>query len=655
MKKVININFQGRIIPIEESAYEILKQYTTSLKNHFYNEEGKDEIINDIENRIAELLSEELKKNPTGCITDDSLEAIIKNIGRPEDFDEDFDDNKSSQTATGSGDSNTAREARGNIFRNAEDKVLGGVCSGLAYYLKIDPTLVRILFAIITFGGFGSGVLLYIILWIVLPIKGLKTNYRIRLYRNPDSRVLGGVASGIASYFNTAIWIPRLVFALPLVVSLFENIFGNWDNHKLFSLISGGAGGTLTLIYIILWAVVPEAKTASEKLEMRGEKVDLNTIKQTIQEEMQGFKGKASQFGEEVRDRAQNLGKDFSNASQTAGERTSAFANEVKPVAKSLGSRFLHIIGVLFKVFFLFIGGILVFALLISLIGILFSGISLMGLKDFILTGFWQNLVAFNTLGFLIGVPIIAILFWLIKRLLGIQSKYKFFGYFFGGLFFIGLISFLVLVKLIARDFRTKEVLTEDIALKTPSNNKLELELSETNTKFYNDFWFKFDEDEDGKGFPLLSEKGDSLLLNFATKIRIVPSKDSLYHAHISKSARGYTHAEATQTAQLIDLPINQQDSILLVPKGFPISKQSKFRNQKVLLIIKVPIGKQIRIANSARNFTLFNSIFNFNNADDSFGDDYFKEPEVWYIMTPEGPKPADAQPQEEKSSGSTI
>ena len=95
MKKVININFQGRIIPIEESAYEILIQYTTSLKNHFYNEEGKDEIINDIENRIAELLSLELKKNLNGCITDDSLEAIIKNIGRPEDFDEEFDDNKS--------------------------------------------------------------------------------------------------------------------------------------------------------------------------------------------------------------------------------------------------------------------------------------------------------------------------------------------------------------------------------------------------------------------------------------------------------------------------------------------------------------------------------------------------------------------------------
>jgi hypothetical protein len=73
------------------------------------------------------------------------------------------------------------------------------------------------------------------------------------------------------------------------------------------------------------------------------------------------------------------------------------------------------------------------------------------------------------------------------------------------------------------------------------------------------------------------------------------------------------------------------------------------------LLVIEVPIGKQIRIANSARNFTLFISIFNFNNYDDSFGDEYFKEPETWYIMTPEGPKPVEPQIDVDKTSGSNI
>ena len=61
MKKIININFRGRVIPIEESAYETLKQYVDSLRKYFANEEGRDEIINDIESRIAELFSERLK------------------------------------------------------------------------------------------------------------------------------------------------------------------------------------------------------------------------------------------------------------------------------------------------------------------------------------------------------------------------------------------------------------------------------------------------------------------------------------------------------------------------------------------------------------------------------------------------------------------
>jgi hypothetical protein len=85
MKKVININFQGRVIPIEESAYDMLKQYVESLRKFFANEEGRDEIINDIEGRIAELFGESLKKGST-CITDDDVNHIIESMGRPEDF-----------------------------------------------------------------------------------------------------------------------------------------------------------------------------------------------------------------------------------------------------------------------------------------------------------------------------------------------------------------------------------------------------------------------------------------------------------------------------------------------------------------------------------------------------------------------------------------
>jgi len=81
MKQVININFQGRVVPIEVTAFDLLKQYTDSLNRHFAHEEGKDEIINDIESRIGELFQERLKKGAT-CITDDDVNAIIKSMGK---------------------------------------------------------------------------------------------------------------------------------------------------------------------------------------------------------------------------------------------------------------------------------------------------------------------------------------------------------------------------------------------------------------------------------------------------------------------------------------------------------------------------------------------------------------------------------------------
>jgi hypothetical protein len=85
MKKVININFQGRILPIEEESYETLKQYIESLRQYFDAEEGRDEIINDIECRIAELCDDRLKKGAV-CITEDDMRLIIESIGRPADF-----------------------------------------------------------------------------------------------------------------------------------------------------------------------------------------------------------------------------------------------------------------------------------------------------------------------------------------------------------------------------------------------------------------------------------------------------------------------------------------------------------------------------------------------------------------------------------------
>ncbi len=106
MKKVININFQGRVIPIEETAFDLLKQYIDSLRSYFAREEGRDEIINDIESRIAELFSERLKKGAV-CITDQDVNEVSASIGRPEDFEDDGGTAAQDTADEGAGQSST--------------------------------------------------------------------------------------------------------------------------------------------------------------------------------------------------------------------------------------------------------------------------------------------------------------------------------------------------------------------------------------------------------------------------------------------------------------------------------------------------------------------------------------------------------------------
>src|SRR5688500_5208188 len=163
MKKVININFQGRVIPIEESAYDILKQYIESLRRYFANEESREEIINDIESRIGELFAERLKKGAT-CIADEDVNAVIASMGRPEELEaEDAEINgintkKEKQQSSGGSHTNTGAAGsagynyttRGRLYRNADDKIIAGVCSGLANYLAIDPVVMRIAFVLLS-------------------------------------------------------------------------------------------------------------------------------------------------------------------------------------------------------------------------------------------------------------------------------------------------------------------------------------------------------------------------------------------------------------------------------------------------------------------------------------------------------------------------
>lgn len=654
MKKVININFQGRVIPIEETAYEILKQYIESLRRYFAQEEGKDEIINDIENRIAELFDGNLKKGAV-CITDADVSAVMASMGRPEDFEE-----QDATYGTGSQGSATASEAAGSYatdnshmkedtrrFRRAEnDKVLGGVCAGIAHYFKIDPAVVRILFALIAFGGFGFGIILYIVLWAILPAETLETNVRKRLYRDPDSKVIGGVASGLAAYFNIETWIPRLAFLLPFLLSFLPNVFNwGWGHWRGPWVAFSGLGGTFFITYIILWIVLPKAVTASEKLEMRGEKIDLESIKNTVQEELQGVKGRAQKAGAVFSEKATAMGQEFSKIAQ---EKSQVFASEVKPIARKAGTGIGNAIGVIFKAFFLGIAGIIAFALMAVLIALFYSGVGVFPLKNFLLEGFWQNFLAWSVLALFIGIPIIAIIVWIVRRIMGVRSRNQYLGYAFGSLWIIGLVSAITLLSMLVRNFRTRTSTTEEAVITQPTTGSMIIKVAEGKVKYYTSDFF------DGE-FPFLSINEDSMLLN-TVRVKLVKSDDTAYHVKKVKFARGNTPLIAETNASSIQFAVAQKDSILSLAKGFPISKNNKFRNQQVLVVVEVPVGKKIMVDRSVDWYDWFNINVDRRKGvnidwDDRWDNSYSWSSNVQYTMTTEGLERTDKKEREPENT----
>jgi len=643
MKKIININLSGRVIPIEDSAYEKLQGYIESLRRHFAREEGRDEIINDIESRIAELMNEKIRKGAT-CVTDADIDEIIATMGRPEDFDGDTADTDNTQAGTSQQQqqysSSTTSRSRTRLFRDTSDKFVGGVCSGLAAYMNVDPSIVRILFAIITFGGFGVGFLIYIILWMVLPTRDLEGYSGKRLYRNPDDKVVGGVAGGLAAYFNKETWLIRLIFIAPLALNVLLGILSgfSWHHFDLFpNIVFGSLNGTLTLIYIVLWMVLPEAKTNYEKMEMRGEKVDVNRIRDNVRQEMDGVKDRVRTWTEEVKESAQNFG---SRAKEFANTKGKTFGTEVNETAKRNGQGIGHMIGVLFKAFFMFIFGSIAFALFIGLLALIFGGIAWWPVNNFLWTTKTQQLFAWGTLIFFALVPLIGFITWVIRRIIGVRSRNSYLGWTFGFLWTIGWVCAILLVSSVTRDFKDEQNVSTIISMPNqPTNGKMIVTVKQPILEYTGSFsWLN----DDGEGWDLSEDSLKMSTLRFS----IVKSADSSFHIIQKNFSYGRDRDDALNRAKNMQYRMDFSDSVLNLGNGYSVDKNSKFRFQQVEVEIQVPAGKKIRFDRSIREklnptrFTINRNRKRYLNTfriDNDYGFNYRTNTD--YVMTEDGLK----------------
>ncbi|MFT4093577.1 MAG: PspC domain-containing protein [Niabella sp.] len=603
MKQIINITLSGRSIAIEDAAYEKVRAYIEHLRQYFKNEEGRDEIVADIESRFAELMSGKIGKGAPH-ITENDVDEMISAMGRPEDFDV----VAGTEGAQGYTPNFTFREKR-RLYRDVNNKILGGVCSGVANWLNIDPTIVRVLFAIVSFGGFGSGILIYIALWIFLPARNMEVYKGKRMYRDPDNKWFGGVASGMGAYFNFNTNTIRAILAIPLILSVLRgvNAFG-WNNDfTIFpNLVFNGLTGTFVFIYIVLWIVLPEAVTPYQKMEMHGQTIDVNTIKQNVQNSMGDINERLKNWSKEVKDSAEKFGQTAHTFANTRGKE---FGREFNYAARRNSHGIGYAIAMIFRAIFIVLGGIIAVSLLAVFLTVLFSGFAWAPVNNFLWTNDTQQMLGWGTLILFIGAPVVGFVVWLARNILNVRTPGNYLKWTFSGLWAIGWICLMFFLASITNDFKRSESYEEPVTIQQPSNGKMIFTVSQPELRYEGNFGWVNNNNSDIEGFTL-SE--DSLKLS-AVRLDFQKSSDSFYHITIIKQAVGKTDEEALARAKKISYFINLKDSMVDLANGFAVDKNSKYRFQNIIVQVKVPVGKKINIDETVLD-KLSNADFEFDN-----------------------------------------
>lgn len=175
MNKTVNINIGGLFFHIDEDAYQKLSRYFDAIKRSLSNSSGKDEIMKDIEMRVAELLTEK-QKSDKHVINNKDVDEVIVVMGQPEDYriDDDGTETKS--------ETFFAATNRKKLYRDKDRGLIGGVCTGLGHYFGVEAVWIKIIFLLLAFTSFG--VIAYLILWIATP-KAVTTSEKLEMTGEP--------------------------------------------------------------------------------------------------------------------------------------------------------------------------------------------------------------------------------------------------------------------------------------------------------------------------------------------------------------------------------------------------------------------------------------------------------------------------------------
>ena len=510
MNKTVNINLAGIFFHIDEDAYLKLQRYLEAIKRSFTDSEGRSEIISDIEARIAELFTERVK-NTRQVIGNKEVDDVITIMGQPEDYlvdDEIFDDEPKQQYGTNKHNT-TSRK----LYRDTDNSYVGGVSSGLGHYFGIDTLWIRLI-------------------WILL-------------------------------------------------------IFG---------------AGTGVLLYILLWCLIPEAITTSEKIQMTGEQVNISNIEKKIKD---GFDSVSTavqnvdfkKHGDKIKEGFDTVSDSLQegvkkvNLSQQ-GDRIKSSSSSLFDTLGTIFMFFLNIFSKFFGVILIFIGAATLISLLISLLSvnlldsISFPGIDFLEVTDTTRIPVWL----FSLLLFLVIGIIAFFIFYLGLKILisnmksiGKTAKYTLFG--------LWIIAFITLVTTLTRfglSYQDEGSITKTEKLISLTRNdtiRVKMNKNDLLTSKYNrSYRFK----------TAYNENDEKVLFSQGVRLIVKTTSDSIAKIRIERFAKGHNIADAMSRAKKIDYSYTVQDNTIALDSYFKLPLNESKKDQEVTITLYLPEGSTL-------------------------------------------------------------
>lgn len=505
MNKTTSINLGGYFFHIDEDAFRKLSNYFDAVKRSL-SPDGREEIINDIENRISELFTEKLGSTKQ-VIGLKEVDDIITIMGQPEDY------KIEDETPKNDFQSNyTLSSSSKKLYRDKDNSFLGGVLSGLGHYLGVDPLWLRIIMVILFF-GFGTGL----------------------------------------------------------------------------------------VVYIILWILIPEAVTTSQKLEMKGEPINISNIEKKVKEGIN-----------EISDKFSNLDQD-------------KMATNAKNGAERIGNTISEIVTSIFNVISKIIGSFIVLISSMTLISIIISGIAMVffsSMPDNFLYNHIHTPFSFETpiwiqgllLIIVVGIPIFYLLILGLKLLTSrIKSIGNTINYSLLAIWIIGLASVLFLtIKEISQNAYTGKDI-EKVAINLKPTDTLAIKFISNNLYGKDNY--------DYENFEVIHDDTDKeIIFSNNVSIKIVETNEPIAFLQIEKSAEGSSIKKAKETAEKIKYNVKIENNNLILDNYWITDLANKKHDQEVELFLYLPKGTIFKVDKNFKHFDISeNDYFNLHYSSDTY------------------------------------